>query len=200
MLTDECSSLRPKLAVDCKNAMEALVVIRSKVSSSLFSLAGCTRQIAVDQSFCCIFQYGIVAEYRSQAEVAAAHNETASHCPVPHDPRREQHNSNDSNIKKYVMVAPIDAQTLCCRHIVIQDQPPDRVPQMSHLNDFQDVDFRLMDSLTIAPCGSIERYWSFSLKGNYNVLDENDVRRRRGRLHFLRDRICFSSYQQFFFF
>uniref|UniRef100_A0A158P7L3 Pecanex-like protein n=1 Tax=Angiostrongylus cantonensis TaxID=6313 RepID=A0A158P7L3_ANGCA len=31
------------------------------------------------------------------------------------------------------MVAPIDAQTSRCRHIVIQDQPPDRVPQMSHL-------------------------------------------------------------------
>uniref|UniRef100_A0A0K0DGR9 Oxysterol-binding protein n=1 Tax=Angiostrongylus cantonensis TaxID=6313 RepID=A0A0K0DGR9_ANGCA len=31
------------------------------------------------------------------------------------------------------MVAPIDAQTSRCRQIVIQDQPPDRVPQMSHL-------------------------------------------------------------------
>uniref|UniRef100_A0A0K0DRV4 Uncharacterized protein n=1 Tax=Angiostrongylus cantonensis TaxID=6313 RepID=A0A0K0DRV4_ANGCA len=31
------------------------------------------------------------------------------------------------------MVAPIDAQTSRCGHIVIQDQPPDRVPQMSHL-------------------------------------------------------------------
>uniref|UniRef100_A0A0K0DR44 Uncharacterized protein n=1 Tax=Angiostrongylus cantonensis TaxID=6313 RepID=A0A0K0DR44_ANGCA len=31
------------------------------------------------------------------------------------------------------MVAPIDAQTSRCRHIVIQDQPPDRVPEMSHL-------------------------------------------------------------------
>uniref|UniRef100_A0A0K0CVP8 Uncharacterized protein n=1 Tax=Angiostrongylus cantonensis TaxID=6313 RepID=A0A0K0CVP8_ANGCA len=31
------------------------------------------------------------------------------------------------------MVTPIDAQTSRCRHIAIQDQPPDLVSQMSHL-------------------------------------------------------------------
>lgn len=57
------------------------------------------------------------------------------------------------------------------------------------VNDFQDVDFRLMDSVTIVRCGSIERYWLSSLEEKYDVLDENVVRRRRGRFRFLRDGI-----------